>query len=111
MKGLRFFTRCSDGGINIASLHRPSSLTWSWLLAIRFGKHPCRLGLYSIPHRLRFGHVGLNLPSVSMHFMRQETMPWPRETPRLDVTPASMAQRDAHIRAQMIAAHAQDTVH
>lgn len=34
--GLAFFTRCSDGGLNIVSRHWPHHLCWSWLIDFRW---------------------------------------------------------------------------
>lgn len=30
--GLQFFTRCSDGSLNLVSRHWPNRLCWSWII-------------------------------------------------------------------------------
>lgn len=73
MKGLRFFTRCSDRSLNLFTYHDPRSLTWSRLMSWYRAYKP-QWGIWWNGHLFGPKTVIVNLGPRSLSYKSQTKM-------------------------------------
>ena len=76
-RGLSIFSRCSDGSVNVASYHPPTSATWTWALNV------AGQGQNFWRHGLRFRRIAVGQDKWRLELLWLVTVRWATQ----DATP------------------------